>query len=257
VYCFNCKQSAHKPCDCEITEKWFLLCSDEKENINWVKAFTKKCDKCGDHIEKNQGCNHMTCRCGYEFCWLCRKEWKSVGGYGHTCNKPKEVEKMEAEEKAAESHLKRYMFYFERYQTHEKSLEFAYKSLENAEVLVRRFMAERPMMKLHDFQFITDAAHEIIMTKRVLQWSYALAYYLANDTTPKDLYETQQGLLERFSDELHEKFEKRVDSADRVYELLDIAVRQDLLNLTSTVKKYRENFSEATETADFIMQPGI
>merc|ERR1712154_518295 len=48
----------------------------------------------GVHIEKNQGCNHMTCRkhaggCGHEFCWLCKGDWSkhgsATGGY-YQCN---------------------------------------------------------------------------------------------------------------------------------------------------------------------------
>ena len=81
-----------------------------------------------NHIEKNEGCNHMTCRCGYEFCWLCKKDWK-VTGYGHTCNKPKDIDSMEKDAKDAESFLKRYMFYFSRYEAHEKSAKFARDSL--------------------------------------------------------------------------------------------------------------------------------
>jgi len=29
----------------------------------------KKCPNCGEYIIKNGGCDHMTCRCRYEFWW--------------------------------------------------------------------------------------------------------------------------------------------------------------------------------------------
>jgi IBR domain, a half RING-finger domain len=35
----------------------------------------QQCRLCHATIEKNDGCKHMTCRCGYEFCWVCRQEW--------------------------------------------------------------------------------------------------------------------------------------------------------------------------------------
>ena len=34
----------------------------------WTAAHTRKCPACKHHIEKNGGCNHMTCRCGHEIC---------------------------------------------------------------------------------------------------------------------------------------------------------------------------------------------
>ena len=40
----------------------------------------KKCPSCKVQIEKNGGCNRMTCRCGQMFCWICRTK---VTGYGH------------------------------------------------------------------------------------------------------------------------------------------------------------------------------
>lgn len=31
----------------------------------------KQCPKCRRWVEKTQGCDHMTCRCGGEFCYKC------------------------------------------------------------------------------------------------------------------------------------------------------------------------------------------
>jgi hypothetical protein len=33
---------------------------------NW-----KKCPFCNNLVEKNQGCDHMKCRCGKDFCYRC------------------------------------------------------------------------------------------------------------------------------------------------------------------------------------------
>jgi len=41
-----------------------------------IKMTTQKCPVCQVSIEKNDGCNHMTCMsCRYEFCFLCLKKW--------------------------------------------------------------------------------------------------------------------------------------------------------------------------------------
>jgi len=71
--------------------------TNESENITWILANTKNCPKCQKPIEKNQGCNHMTCKmCANEFCWLCMGTWKehgsSTGGY-YQCNKYEELKK--------------------------------------------------------------------------------------------------------------------------------------------------------------------
>lgn len=44
----------------------------------------RQCSKCKNVIEKSSGCNHMTCKCGYQFCYLCGYKWRQ----SHTCENP-------------------------------------------------------------------------------------------------------------------------------------------------------------------------
>merc|ERR1711972_230295 len=41
--------------------------STDAENVAGLAV--KKCPNCMEYIEKNGGCDHMTCRCKYEFYW--------------------------------------------------------------------------------------------------------------------------------------------------------------------------------------------
>lgn len=70
----------------------YLNCDDckqyketKKENeilSNNYKEICKKCPKCRIIIDKDAGCSHMTCRCGFEFCWHCKSE---IGDQNHAC----------------------------------------------------------------------------------------------------------------------------------------------------------------------------
>jgi len=44
---------------------------------------TKKCPSCTIDVEKNGGCNHITCICGAHWCWSCGKEFSSNTIYDH------------------------------------------------------------------------------------------------------------------------------------------------------------------------------
>lgn len=62
VFCFRCGEEAHEPSSCAELSMWKEKCQNESETANWILANTKQCPKCKTRIEKNQGCNHMTCR---------------------------------------------------------------------------------------------------------------------------------------------------------------------------------------------------
>ena len=76
------------PITCVMLANWMDKCTSESGTANWLLVNTKKCPKCAVRIEKNQGCNHMTCRnkgCAYEFCWcvvccVVYASWTETGG---------------------------------------------------------------------------------------------------------------------------------------------------------------------------------
>ena len=71
-FCFQCAQPWHDPIKCILLLQWHKRLFDDSQTVVWLKVNTKSCPKCKVNIEKNGGCNHMTCRkCQYEFCWLC------------------------------------------------------------------------------------------------------------------------------------------------------------------------------------------
>jgi len=51
-----------------------------------IEANIQRCPTCKTPIEKNGGCNHMTCKCGTHFCWLCNADITDVSG-NHSCGR--------------------------------------------------------------------------------------------------------------------------------------------------------------------------
>jgi hypothetical protein len=82
--------------DCFQYEKVKEQCSANmdttKEEFFCAKCIkdkdTKQCPKCKFSIEKNGGCNHITCaKCKYEFCWICFVDWNGVNREFHNAGK--------------------------------------------------------------------------------------------------------------------------------------------------------------------------
>lgn len=68
-----------KPCDKAKSIAKSILSEKTKETLG-IKA----CPKCSILMEKRDGCNHMTCKCGAHVCWACLMFFKESGAcYTH------------------------------------------------------------------------------------------------------------------------------------------------------------------------------
>lgn len=66
----GCCRIYHGENDCALTF------DEASEQTLKIIAENCSCPKCLAPVEKNSGCNHMTCICKTEFCFVCKKEFK-------------------------------------------------------------------------------------------------------------------------------------------------------------------------------------
>ena len=88
VQCWLCKEEAHSPCRCNEVDDWSSL-SNEDTVLENLKKQCKQCPKCkmGAYISDKNACNHMTCVCGHEWCWMCGGDWAGHGNSYYACSK--------------------------------------------------------------------------------------------------------------------------------------------------------------------------
>ncbi|RYP15283.1 hypothetical protein DL765_005807 [Monosporascus sp. GIB2] len=68
--CTACKGAAHVgDCPHDVQLQQVIRLAREQ---GW-----QRCQNCWGMVELNMGCNHMTCRCGFQFCYVCGSRWKT------------------------------------------------------------------------------------------------------------------------------------------------------------------------------------
>jgi hypothetical protein len=91
--CFSCTfTEAHYPASCQQIAQWvdeggfYEGMNEEAKSKQLAKIISKKCPRCSAPIEKNEGCLHMTCKCGHDFCWRCLKPWRPTHSDYYHCS---------------------------------------------------------------------------------------------------------------------------------------------------------------------------
>lgn len=215
TFCFGCGNDNHQPCICALAKLWFKKCDDDSETSNWLSANTKECTKCQSTIEKNGGCNHMTCKkCKNEFCWVCLGPWAEHGTQWYTCNRFDEPTSIDARDSQAKSRrdLERYLHYFNRYNNHEQSARLSSALMEKVLTKMDELQKSSSLSWI-EVQFLKKAVEVLLQSRRTLKWTYALAYYMIKDNAA-ELFDDNQRDLEIAVESLSELLEKPVTKQD-------------------------------------------
>ncbi|KAI9593066.1 hypothetical protein BDF19DRAFT_387664 [Syncephalis fuscata] len=241
TFCHGCGLEDHLPCICHIVRLWLRKCADDSETSNWIHANTKECIKCHSTIEKNGGCNHMTCRkCQHEFCWVCLGPWSEHGTNWYSCNRFDESSSKDARDSQAKSRkqLERYLHYYNRYANHDQSARLD-KELHTKTEKKMEEMQRTSDLSWIEVQFLRTAVDKLVECRMTLKWTYAFAYYLErnNQTT---LFEDNQRDLEMAVESLSELLEQPIEP------LAIKELKQKVLNKSSYVAKRRETLLEDT-----------
>ncbi|KAI0355799.1 hypothetical protein OH77DRAFT_1402378 [Trametes cingulata] len=242
VFCFGCPIDAdHRPVVCAVARMWLKKCQDDSETANWIKSNTKECSKCQSTIEKNGGCNHMTCKkCKYEFCWVCMGPWTEHGTSWYSCNRYDEKASVDARDAQTRSRasLERYLHYYNRWANHEQSAKLSMELYAKTEKKMEEMQitSELTWIQVQFMKKAVDVVHKCRMT---LKWTYAMAYYLAPGNQ-KELFEDNQRDLERAVEELSELIEAPIDPETIM------ALRQKVTDKTVYVQKRNEIMLEDT-----------
>lgn len=80
--CISCSKAWN---DVHICHESSLLALRTQVELAMSLAIKRTCPKCNTSFVKSSGCNKLTCVCGYQMCYVCRKDIGTGEGYRHFC----------------------------------------------------------------------------------------------------------------------------------------------------------------------------
>ncbi len=177
---------------------------------------------------------------------MCKGPWdkhgSQTGGY-YVCNKYNEDNKtgnVGAEEKSIlenQKLLQKYEYYYKRFKSSADAIKFTLE-------INKRIEAKTQNMEISRFSFLSEAVEKLVDARRVLEWSYCLAYYL-KEGGKKALFEYQQQMLVGNTEALQDVMDNTTD-IDKL-----LAMRDNIINKTRTMDKFRQEMVAQIERGDF------
>jgi len=82
VSCISCSKAWS---DIHICHESSLQALRTQVELAMSLAIKRTCPRCNTSFVKSSGCNKLTCVCGYQMCYVCRKDIGNGEGYRHFC----------------------------------------------------------------------------------------------------------------------------------------------------------------------------
>ncbi|KAG8976386.1 hypothetical protein FRB90_009187, partial [Tulasnella sp. 427] len=77
-FCYRCQVKWHEGRTCaQYAHASGAITLDRALEKLAKKEKWRRCPKCRIVVERNDGCRHIMCRCGHEFCYNCGREWRN------------------------------------------------------------------------------------------------------------------------------------------------------------------------------------
>lgn len=84
-WCALCDSGHDADSSCEAFANWLRENSAADAHFDELvqKQKMRRCPSCGHMVQKESGCNHMTCRCQHHFCYSCGRSLNANAPYSH------------------------------------------------------------------------------------------------------------------------------------------------------------------------------
>jgi len=233
-FCFSCGQERHNPASCTELTNWLSKESSQEDAVKLIEATAKQCPHCNQFVTRNDGCNHMRCRCGKDWCWMCRKDWAPHGSSWYNCFQYEKSDAKQKDESSAtvKQELDRYMTFYQRFQDHQSTGRDA----EKRRAVINKKSLEYQQKTNFDPSFLSEALDLLISCRHTLKYFYVYQFNHDKETT-SGLTVEQRNLAEHFTELL----------ADFLFVDLEKLDRDKLKNHITVTKKYMKGLVESLE----------
>ncbi len=275
IFCFSCLEESHIPCDCYLIKEWNEFGSKlggddyvwiKKENKNeiykWTNSNIKLCPKCQLIIEKWMGCNHMTCKCGYQFCWNCLNSWSNHTKCKKIVKNKKEEPVHKIKEKKKNDYIpgksknnvikkekltsfERYMKYYKEWFNYFKNSQFVDKIKERVSTFKYILIEDKNIIE-NDLDFFEDCIKTIIDCNRVLKYIFIFGYFVTEENI-EELIENDLNMLQNQVDSLMELVElDRLPNMikycnENEFKKCFLEYKDQIISLINSTEKFKQN----------------